>query len=118
MPNPTRTEREQRIERDDGALDATVHIVGWRTSGPTVYHEDSDCSKIKRPEDIRERTRNKAQSEGKPPCLYCVLDGHPHVGTRDVTCPYCGESENIGKLTAHLPCDGSAKDTVEAVSDD
>lgn len=116
MSGPPRDEPEQRIGRDDGAPDETVYIVGWRTSGLTVYHGDSDCSKIKRPEDIRERTREEAQAQGKPPCLYCILDGHDLGGTRDVTCPYC--DEDISELPSHLPCDGATKDTVEVVSDD
>lgn len=116
MSSPTRAEREQRIERDNGHPGDTVHYTSWRSSGPGVYHADPECSRLRRGHAARDCTREKAQQMGKPPCTYCVLGENSRGGTRGDDCPYCGDDDV--HLATHLPCDGASKDTVEAIADD
>lgn len=103
MADLTRAEREQLIDRDDGDLDTTVYLLIARSSQARRYHADPDCSWIKRPDELHERTRRQAQNATRPPCTYCVLDGHDRSGDRGVDCPYCPKSDV--ELATHLPCD-------------
>lgn len=67
------TEREDRIERDDGDLGDAVFLLANSTT--TAYHDVRDCSGLSRRADapVDERTRGDAQADLRPPCRVCVL---------------------------------------------
>lgn len=103
---PTRPERVELIEQDNGPADDTVWVTPAGASGTSeFYHQDRDCPRLKggSKKVRREWSREKAQRRQRAPCRVCVLSHEPG-GTGEVDCPFCGTT--VGKLPSHLPCDG------------
>lgn len=69
---PTREDRIQRQELDDGDPDDEVHTG----PGSPIYHDDRDCQRLKQVADdeIGTDTRRAEQRRWHAPCSWCVLD--------------------------------------------
>lgn len=72
MGSIKRSERIERIERDDGALDDKV-VYGPRNS-VNSYHESVECVNAPDEDRCKTITRRQAHRQFRAPCKNCVLD--------------------------------------------
>lgn len=75
MATVSRAEREQRIARDDGDPEDTVYRTTTSNTNAKSYHEDPDCWRLGRVDDVTTTTREQAQRALRYPCSTCVLGG-------------------------------------------
>ena len=69
MTDPTRSERQELIDADDGDPETTVYARG---SGRDTYHRSQTCHHIHDSEGYAEMTRAQAQSRILKPCRECI----------------------------------------------
>ena len=111
-----RSDRHELIAMDEGAPTDNVFVrvisppKGLFDGGGQIsscYHDDQDCSNLKKVEKTRVMERATAQARIKYPCKRCVLGREwSNTGKLEVSsCPYCGEDIARG-FREHLPCSG------------